>query len=186
VAEDAGFGRIDERDPALRELGRDIAVAALRRGDFLLSSGLRSSYYLDKYLFETSPRILRRVAAFLGELMPAGVDRIAATELGGVPLATAISLHTDIPFVIVKKESKTYATSRLIEGEMSPGDRVVVVEDVITSGAQAIRSAQRCRDAGAQILGIVCVIDRQEGGTEAVAAAGYFLGALFTRASLDI
>jgi orotate phosphoribosyltransferase len=170
----------------LDALGRDIAAVSLLRGDFVLSSGARSSYYLDKYLFETQPDILRRIAAAFVPLVPPDTDRIAGTELGAVALATALSLATDLPFVIARKAGKGYSTEKLVEGELGAGERIVLVEDVITSGAQAIRAAERLRDAGGVVTRILGVIDREEGGEAAVRAAGSELVSLFTKTSLGV
>jgi orotate phosphoribosyltransferase len=167
-------------------LGRAIVEAAYLEGDFVLSSGARSRYYLDKYLFETRPAILRPLARELATLVPAGTDRIVGTELGAVALATALSLETDLPFVIARKGVKEYSTARTIEGELRPGDRVVVVEDVITTGAQAIRAARAVADAGATVLRIIGVVDRGDEGTRNAADAGFELVALFTREDLGI
>lgn len=175
-----------DRERRLAELGRDIVDVAYLTGEFVLSSGERSSYYLDKYQFETRPGLLRRLAAFLAELLPAGTDRIAGPELGAVPLATALSLETGLPFVIVRRDAKSYSTGRSIEGEIHPGERVSVVEDVITTGGQAISAANRIAETGAHVHGILAVVDREEGGREAIAAAGYSLAALFTRRQLGI
>jgi orotate phosphoribosyltransferase len=179
-------------DPLLRdrterwsELARDVASAALLRGDFVLSSGIRSSYYFDKYLFETKPSILRRVASFLAELIPPDTERIAGPELGAVALAAATSLETGLPFVIVKKDPKGYGTDHLVEGELYRGERVVVIEDVITTATQAIRAAHRVTAAGATVVGILGVIDREQGGGQNIAAAGFEFHALFRNADLQ-
>lgn len=171
---------------AKAQLGRDLLDAALLRGDFVLSSGARSDYYLDKYRFETRPDVLRRIAGGLAGLVPAGVDRIAGTELGAVALATALALECDLPFVIVRKAAKPYSTERMIEGELEAGDRVVLVEDVVTSGAQAIKAARHLVEAGAVVDRIVAVVDREEGGGAAMDAAGFGMAALFTRSELGI
>ena len=179
-----------ERGPAPDDgraaLGRDIVAAAYLEGDFVLSSGARSNYYLDKYLFETKPGILRRVASALVDLVPPTSERIAGPELGAVPLAAALSLETDLPFAIVRKDEKGYGTGRGVEGELHPGEHVVVIEDVVTSGAQAIRAAERLRDLGVVVDGIVAVIDREQGGAEQVVAAGFPFDALFRRSELGI
>ena len=175
-----------DRERRLAELARDVVGAAYLRGDFVLSSGARSNYYFDKYLFETKPGILRRLASFLAELVPPQTDRIAGTELGAVALATALSLESGLPFVIARKGTKAYSTAKLVEGEVYPGDRVVVVEDVISTGAQAIRAADRLVEVGAQVVGILAVIDREQGGPEAISAAGYTLTTLFTRSQLGL
>jgi orotate phosphoribosyltransferase len=176
----------DDRERRLAALGRDVLAAAYLEGDFVLSSGARSSYYLDKYLFETRPEILRRIASFLAELIPPGTDRIAGPELGAVALATALSLETGLPFVIVRRAAKEYSTSRLVEGVLQPGDGVVVVEDIITSGAQAIHAADMVSQAGGRVTGILGVVDREQGGGEKIAAAGYSLTSLLTRTGLGI
>jgi orotate phosphoribosyltransferase len=177
---------VDGRDSALADLGREIVAVAYLEGDFVLSSGRRSRYYLDKYLFETRPTLLRGIARALAARLPPDVDRIAGPELGAVALAAALSLETNLPFVISRRESKDYSTSKSIEGELQPGERVVVVEDVITTGAQAIKAAERLRAAGAEVVGILGVIDREEGGREAIEAAGFSFSAVFTRTSLGI
>ena len=174
------------REERRAELARDIVGAAYLRGDFVLSSGARSQYYFDKYLFETKPSILRRVASFLAEMVPPQADRIAGPELGAVALATALSLEIGLPFVIARKSAKEYSTSRLVEGELYPGEKVIVVEDVISTGAQAIRAANHVAQTGAQVLGILGVIDREQGGPQNIAAAGYQFRALFRRTDLAL
>jgi orotate phosphoribosyltransferase len=173
-------------DPARAELAGDLVEAAYLEGDFVLSSGARSRFYFDKYLFETKPSILRRLATHLAALVPHDTDRICGPELGAVALATALSLETGLPFVIARRGAKEYSTGRSIEGELEPGDRVVVVEDVVTSGAQAIRAAQAVVDAGASVLAIIAVIDRGQGGPEAIAEAGFDFRALFDREQLGV
>lgn len=177
-----------ERDRAdrLAKLGRDLVDVAYLKGEFVLSSGVRSDYYLDKYQFETRPGILRRLAAFLAELLPAETDRIAGPELGAVPLATALSLETGLPFVIARRDTKAYSTGRAVEGEIRSGDRITVVEDVISTGAQSINAANRVAETGARVQSILAVVDREQGGEKAIAAAGYSLTALFTRRQLGI
>jgi orotate phosphoribosyltransferase len=172
--------------PDLADIRRDLLDAALLRGDFVLSSGARSDYYLDKYRFETRPALLRDLAELLADLVPSDVARLAGTELGAVALATAVSLQTGLPFVIVRKVEKEYSTGKLIEGELVPGDAVLVIEDIITTGAQSIKAADRVVAAGGQVIGILAVVDRQEGGGAMIAEAGYTLTSLFTRADLGI
>jgi orotate phosphoribosyltransferase len=162
-----------------RELGQDIVAAAYLRGDFVLSSGARSSYYFDKYLFETKPTVMRRLAEFLGRRVPRDVARLAGPELGAVALAAVVSLETGLPFVIVRKTAKQYATTSAIEGELHPGERVLIVEDVVSSGGEALAAARKLRAAGVTVVGVLAVIDRQSGGGEAIAAAGLTFDALF-------
>lgn len=174
-----------DRTRRLAELGQDLVAAAYLRGRFVLRSGLVSNFYFDKYLFETKPSILRRVASFLAEMVPPEADRIAGPELGGVALATAVSLEIGLPFVIVKKAQKEYGTGNQIEGELYPGERVVLIEDVLTTGGEAIRSAQELTVAGADVPLILGVVDREQGATEGVAAAGFQLKVLFRLSDLE-
>jgi orotate phosphoribosyltransferase len=174
------------REQRLRELGQDIAHAAYLRGRFVLRSGATSNYYFDKYLFETKPNLLRRVASFLAELVPPGTDRLAGPELGGVALATAVSLDLGLPFVIVRKAQKAYATSAQIEGELYAGERVALLEDVVTTGTAVIQAARALRAAGAIVQDAIVVIDREEGGAEALAAEGLQFWPLFRRSQLGL
>jgi orotate phosphoribosyltransferase len=174
------------RRAGLAQVRHELLDAALLRGDFVLSSGARSNYYLDKYRFETRPALLRNLAEHLADLVPAGVDRLAGTELGAVALAAAVSLQTGLPFVIVRKVEKDYSTANLIEGELRPGETVLVLEDIVTSGAQSIKAADRVVAAGGVVVGILAVVDRQEGGQAKIAEAGYKLTSLFTREELGI
>ena len=168
------------------ELGRQLKEVALLEGDFTLRSGRRSRYYLDKYRFETHPGLLRRVAKELAGMLPEGTDRLAGAALGGVPLATAVALETDLPFVIVRKESKGYGTANRIEGVMEPGENVVLLEDVATTAGAALHAVEALREAGAGSVSVLLVLDRQEGAAEAFAAAGVPFRALFTSESLGI
>lgn len=174
------------RSEDLRALGRDLVSVAYLRGDFLLSSGQRSSYYFDKYLFETKPAILRRLGRYLGELVPSGTDRLAAPELGAILLGGAVSMELDLPLVIVKKEAKDYATANVIEGELHAGERVTVIEDVVTTGTQAIRAAEKVAAAGATVNGVVVVLDRDEGGEDRMREAGLRYVPLFRKGDLEL
>jgi len=170
----------------MTELGRDLLNAGYLRGDFLLASGARTSYYFDKFLFETKPGILRRIATFLAELVPPDSDRLAGPELGAVPIVTALSLETGLPFVIVKKTSSRSTDHPACQGELYPGERVTVVEDVVTTGNEAIRSSRELVNLGAQVLTILAVIDREEGAQENIAAAGFSCSALFRKSELGL
>ena len=157
------------------------------RGDFLLRSGARSSYYIDKYLFTTQPDVLRRLAVELASRLPPGVQRLAGTVLGAVPLATAVSLQTQLPMVIVRTDKpKEYGTAKQIEGTLVAGERVVLVEDIVTTAGAALTAVEVLRAAGADVLGALVVVDREEGGAEAFAAAGVPYQALFTKSSLGL
>ena len=157
------------------ELRAAIREHAYLEGDFVLRSGRRSSYYLDKYRFETRPDLLAelggRLAAAALDLDP-DVDRLAGPELGAVALAAAASLAGDLPFLIVRKEKKDYGTENRLEGAFEAGDRVVLVEDVVTSGGAAASAIDALRSAGLRCDAAVCVVDRGEGGGAALAALG--------------
>ena len=157
------------------------------RGDFLLRSGARSSYYIDKYLFTTQPTLLRRLAVALSALVPPGTQRLAGPVLGAVPLVTAVSLETGLPMVIVRTDKpKDYGTSKQIEGALEAGERVLLIEDVVTTGGAALTAVDELRGAGAEVLGAVVVVDREQGGPDAFAARGVPFQALFTRTQLGL
>ena len=170
----------DELRSALRE-------HALLEGDFVLRSGRRSSHYFDKYRFETRPELLEaigaRVATVVGEHEPDAV-RLAGPELGAVALAAATSLASRLPFLIVRKQAKDYGTSNRIEGAFETGERVCLVEDVVTSGGAAVAAVEALREAGLECRTAVCVVDREEGGTDELARVGVRLRALFRAGEL--
>jgi orotate phosphoribosyltransferase len=171
------------------ELAARVAERALLHGDFVLRSGKRSSVYLDKYRFETDPALLGPIGAALGELATASEpqpDRLAGPELGAVPLAAAAALACGIPFLIVRKASKDYGTEGLIEGISEPGERVLVIEDVVTTGGALIAAIGALRAAGLVVEHALCVLDREEGGNEALQALGVRLESLFRRADLGM
>ncbi len=170
----------------LRELAHDLVAASYLEGDFVLRSGKRSRYYFDKYLFETKPAILRQVGRHLAELVLPGTQRLAAPELGAVLLGGAVSLELELPLVLVRKEAKEYGTSRALEGELLPGDRVTLIEDVLTTGGEAIKAAAKLREAGAELLGLIAVLDREEGAAEALRQAGIAFSPLFRKSDLPL
>jgi orotate phosphoribosyltransferase len=170
----------------LEELARDIVAVAWLEGDFVLSSGRRSRYYLDKYLFETRPGILRRVGRHLGQLVPAETVRLAAPELGAVLLGAAVSLELELPLVLVRKEAKQHGTGRAIEGVLEAGDRVTVIEDVLTTGGEAIRAIEKVRAAGATVVGLVAVLDREEGAADQLHRLGVPFTPLFRKSDLPL
>ncbi|MEM6459189.1 MAG: orotate phosphoribosyltransferase [Planctomycetota bacterium] len=174
-------------DAQLIERVRD---TALLRGDFTLRSGRKSKYYLDKYRFTTQPDILAALGERIARIVAAqdpGVTRLAGPELGGVPLVAAASLATGLPCVLIRNAKKDYGTAKQIEGVLEPGDRVLITEDIATSGGQSIEAAELLRDElGADVAGVVVVIDRQEGAREAVEAAGFAFFPLMTKSDLGI
>ena len=169
------------------DLARALADHALLRGDFVLRSGRRSPYYLDKYRFETRPDLLRP----LGEQIAAAVTdhepeatRLAGPELGAVALAAAASLASGLPFLIVRKEAKAHGTGNRLEGAFAAGERVCLVEDVVTSGGAAIEAIEALRAAGLECGTAVCVVDREEGGADALARHAVRLRPLFRASEL--
>ncbi len=166
----------------------DLAARVHRRahitGEFLLRSGATSDEYFDKYLFEGDPALLREIAEALAPLVPSGADALAGLELGGVPLAALLSQVTGLPTLFVRKQAKPYGTRKLAEGGDVSGRRLVVVEDVVTSGGQVVESCARLRALGARVDDVVCVIDREAGGAANLRADGLTLRALFTMTAL--
>ena len=130
----------------------------------MLSSGERSNFYVDKYLFSTEPDLLHDIAAALSERLPEGVQRLAGVELGAVPLVVATALVSGLPYVIVRKSAKEHGSSagRSIEGNLERGERVALIEDVVTTGTQALKAAKSLARAGAEIVTIVAILDRRE------------------------
>ena len=171
--------------------GADLAAAlrehAYLEGDFVLRSGRRSRYYLDKYRFETRPDLLgplgERIAAAVAEHAPEAA-RIAGPELGAVTLAAAASLAGGLPFLIVRKERKQYGTGNLLEGAFEGGEEVCLVEDVVTSGGAAVGAVEALREAGLVCRTAVCVVDREEGGADALARHAVRLRPLFRASEL--
>ena len=177
---------METRASELRELGRELVKASYLKGDFVLRSGKRSNRYFDKFLFETDPAVLRRLGKHLASLVPAETQRLAAPELGAVLLGGAVSMESGLPLVLVRKEPKGYGTSKQIEGRFEPGDRVTVIEDVVTTGGDSLRSAQVLRDAGVEVIHLVVVLDRGEGGEDNIRAAGIPYSPLFRVADLEL
>jgi orotate phosphoribosyltransferase len=170
----------------LTGLGRELVKASYLKGDFLLRSGKRSNRYFDKFLFETEPALLKRLGKHLATLVPSDTQRLAAPELGAVLLGGAVSMETGLPLVLVRKEPKGYGTSKQIEGRFEAGDRVTVIEDVVTTGGDSLRSAQVLRDAGVDVIHLVVVLDRGEGGEENIRQAGIPYSPLFRIQDLEL
>jgi orotate phosphoribosyltransferase len=154
---------------------------ALLSGEFTLRSGRKSNWYFDKYRFEGIPGIMRSVAHHMSRLVPEGTDRLAGIELGGIPMCTALSLETDIPCMFIRKQAKEYGTSAQIEGVYEKNDRILLVEDVVTTGGQAIELLRQLRAGGLDIIGTIAVLNRGEGANEAFAAENIPFAPLFSR-----
>ncbi len=169
------------------DLGRLLVQHALLEGDFLLRSGKRSTWYLDKYRFETRPDLLRalgeRLAETASEAEPDAV-RLAGPALGAVALAASASMASELPFIIVRNETKEYGTANRIEGPFDEGDVVCLLEDVVTSGGALAESVSALRDAGLVVRNAVCVVDREEGGADALARMGVRLRCLYHASDL--
>ncbi len=161
----------------LAELRHDVIAASYLRGSFVLASLGKTSIYFDKYRFITQPSILRRVAAALARIVDPGVDRLACVELGGVPLATAVSLELGLPFTILRRQPREPGD---VEGELVAGDRVTLIEDVIATGVHSLAGVQRLRVLGASVGQVVAVVDRDEGGQPRLESADVRLTSLFT------
>lgn len=167
-------------------LARDLVRASYLKGDFILRSGKRSNRYFDKFLFETDPQLLERIGAQLAVLVPKETQRLAAPELGAVLLGGAVSMETGLPLLLVRKEPKAYGTGKQLEGRFTPGERVTVIEDVVTTGGDSLRSIQVLRDAGLEVIHLVVVLDRGEGGEENIREARIPYSALFHITDLEL
>jgi len=168
------------------ELAGRIREAAYLEGEFILRSGRKSNYYLDKYLFETQPDILRALGEMFAKYVGKSTTLIAGAELGGVALAASTSMASGKPFVIVRNTKKDYGTGKPYEGKLSDADSVLLVEDIATTGGQVLEAAKLVQEIGGKVERIVAVVDRQEGARENVEGAGFTFESLFTKADLGI
>ena len=166
-------------------LADEINAIARLTGTFTLRSGQTATEYFDKYRFEAQPELLARIAAAMAPMIPAGTEVLAGLEMGGIPIATSLSLHTGIPAAFVRKQAKQYGTARLAEGCDIDGRRVTIIEDVITTGGQVVISTNDLRALGAMVDHVLCVIDRSTDHGAALEAEGLQMHALLTRAQLD-
>ncbi len=163
-----------------------IKSLAVLHGEFTLRSGKKSRYYVDKYRFETQPDVLAALGKLFAQHVTPDVDRIAGPELGAVCLAAATAMAADKPFVMVRKAAKEYGTTKRVEGELKAGEKVLIVEDILTTGGAVLEAAKSLTEAGAVIVGIVGVIDRLEGARHNIEQAGFKMDALFTITDLGI
>ncbi len=167
------------------ELAKQIRAVSRLSGEFKLRSGNISDIYWDKYRFESNPKLLIAIAQEMAKLLPTECDGLAGLELGGIPLATAISLQTGIPCFYVRKEAKTYGTCNLIEGGVKEKSTLVVIEDVITTAGQVCTSIEQIRGEGHTVEHVVAAIDRQAGGEEKINAIGCSFASVFTQTELE-
>ncbi|MGA2678306.1 MAG: orotate phosphoribosyltransferase [Sedimentisphaerales bacterium] len=168
------------------ELIKRVKETAYLEGDFILRSGKRSKYYLDKYLFETCPDILKELGKEFAKHAGNDVTLIAGAELGGVALAAAAAMETGKNWVIIRNSKKGYGTGKLVEGKLNKGDVVLLVEDIATTGGQVLEAAKVITEAGAKVKKIVAVIDRKQGAGENITSAGYKFESLLTKDDLGI
>tara|TARA_B100001059_G_scaffold36387_1_gene29468 strand:+ start:209 stop:742 length:534 start_codon:yes stop_codon:yes gene_type:complete len=163
-----------------------IAETSVLHGDFTLRSGRKSTYYLDKYLFSTQPEILSGLGALFAERIPAETDRLAGAELGGIPLVSSASIATGKPCLFIRNSKKEYGTAKQLEGRLEAGDKVVLLEDVATTGGQALEAAEIIREGGGEVLKVIATIDREEGARENFESAGIPFESIFTRTDLGV
>ncbi|RQG92908.1 orotate phosphoribosyltransferase [Natrarchaeobius halalkaliphilus] len=161
---------------ALRE------AEAVKFGEFELSHGGTSEYYVDKYLFETDARCLEAIADAFAQRVDD--ETLGGVALGGVPLAATTSVAAGVPYVIARKQRKEYGTGNLIEGRLEDGDEVVVLEDIVTTGTSLVDAVEALREAGATVERALVVVDREEGGRENVEDAGVEMESLVTASEL--
>jgi orotate phosphoribosyltransferase len=166
-------------------LAKEIYQISNIKGNFTLRSQQQTTEYFDKYLFEAQPKLLFEIARQLVALIPENIDILAGLEMGGIPIATALSLQTGIPLVFVRKKAKTYGTCKLAEGGEVKNKRILIVEDIVTSGGAAIDAVTQLRELGATIEQAVCVIDRESFGAENLKNIGVKLMPLFTKSDLQ-
>lgn len=163
----------------MNRLAREIYEIAHLTGTFKLRSGQNSNEYFDKYLFESDPGVLSKVADQLVSLIPEGIEVLAGLEMGGIPIATALSLKSNIPAAFVRKKAKEYGTCKLAEGTRIEGKRICIIEDVITTGGQVILSTNDLRGEGAIVKDVICVIERNPEGRKNLEEIGLRVHSLF-------
>jgi len=169
------------------ELAQKIHSVAYLEGEFLLRSGQTSHFYFDKYQFESRPQLLKSIAQYLKDLIPQDTDFLAGLEMGGIPIATALSLETGLPLLMVRKEAKSYGTAKLAEGPDFKDKKLCLIEDVITTGGQVGLSTTELLKAGAKISDVLCVIYRgtKQGEEEPLKAHNLKLQYLFQKSDFD-
>lgn len=165
-------------------LAGQVVKTALLHGTFTLRSGAVSNVYFDKYRFEANPRMIAAIAKEMKALVPGGIDMLAGLEMGGIPVATMLGQETGLPVLFVRKKAKDYGTCKLAEGGEIAGKKLLIVEDVVTSGGQILLSAAELRALGAVVTDVVCVIDRESGGVDNLAKEGLRLHSLFKMSEL--
>ncbi len=168
-----------------KELAKQIKISSFLTGQFKLRSGKTSSFYWDKYRFESDPKLLSEIIDHMVKILPKSFDKLAGMELGGIPLATMLSQHIDKPCLFVRKKAKDYGTCNLVEGGFKNDETILVIEDVITTAGQVVTSIQDMRKLGLIVNDVVCVIDREQGGREKLTEIKCSLTSLFTMSELE-
>ena len=169
-----------------QEVATRIADTAILHGEFTLRSGRKSTWYIDKYIFTTQPDILRSLGKMFACAIPEGTTLLAGAELGGIPLVTTAAMESDLPCIFIRNQKKDYGTAKQLEGKLAETDKVVIVEDIATTGGQVLEAAETIRSLGAEVLSIIAVIDREEGARENIESAGFTFQSLFTTSDLGI
>ena len=171
-----------EREALAAEINRVCRLT----GQFTLRSGREADTYFDKYQFESRPAVLAAVAQHLARLVPDDVSVLAGLELGGIPVVTALSLQSGLPASFLRKEPKSHGTCRYAEGPELKGERVLLVEDVVSTGGAIIEQARMLRDDQVTVDRVLVVLDRETGGKEVLAAEGIEMISLFRQSDLDV
>ena len=166
-------------------LASRVLTTSYLTGTFVLRSGLVADRYFDKYRFESDPALLAEIVRELVPLVPDDTDGLAGLELGGIPIATVLSAATGLPAFFVRKQAKKYGTERICEGGDIKRQRLLIIEDVVTTGGQILLSAQDLRGGGAEVRHALCVVDREAGGAEVIGGEGIELRSLFTMSELE-
>ncbi|GGF44610.1 orotate phosphoribosyltransferase [Marmoricola endophyticus] len=165
-------------------LARDIDACCRLTGEFTLRSGQTSHEYFDKYLFESDPALLARVADAMVDLVPEGTELLGGLEMGGIPIATTLAARVGLPALFVRKRAKEYGTCKLAEGPSVEGRRITLVEDVVTTGGAVRDATNALREAGAVVETVVCAIDRSPAGENPLADVRLEVRPVLTRADL--
>ena len=166
------------------ELAAALFQSSHLTGKFKLRSGTISNEYFDKYQFESSPELLKNIGKAMAPLIPKGTELLGALEMGGIPLATAVSFETGIPMIFIRKEAKNYGTCRIAEGPAVEGKKVCLIEDVITTGGAVIDATKALREEGASVENVLCVIYRGEGPAQKLLDINLQYQPLYTMAEL--
>lgn len=167
------------------ELAQQVYTISHLQGSFKLRSGQISHEYFEKYLFESDPRLLKEIVKYLSKLIPENTEVLAGLEMGGIPIATALSLKTGIPAIFVRKTAKEYGTCKLAEGLEIKSKQVCIIEDVVTTGGQIVSSNKDLKQLGAKTKYVLCVIQRDAKSSDILKNEGLELRSLFTMQELE-